>query len=281
MSIMRLPTIGWGAFMLLGALATTGGAVVQLCFAALGIGALGLAHGASDLEIVPPDRRATFLFVYGGTIIICLGWWVASPMMALTLFLLLSAIHFGLDDAPTDRPIERLARGVIMVAGPAILHRASLASILALAGGASATGLVAVMQVAGLLALAAIPILVLARWRSGERATAIWLAVGSMMLVLLPPLVGFTLVFVLLHARAQTAKRMKELGCPDLWTYLKLVGPLLAGAAIVTGTVALIFNSGDTAGMRALFAAITALAVPHMLVTPIFRRSAAQLAGAR
>ena len=238
---------------------------IQLAFAGIAIGVIGMAHGASDLALVPRARRPGFLAAYALVSGACLVWWTANPEVALPLFLLASAIHFAVEDAPAAPVLERAARGAGLIAVPAALHPASYATILGAAGwGAeqlSAT--VAAFQVTG--ALLAILLLAVA-WRRREPR----LALGTAALLLAPPLVGFSLGFLILHALPQTRARRERLGCASDLTYLRAIAPVLAAALVVVAAVGALLLRWDPSGIRSLFAGIAALAMPHLLVTPWF-----------
>lgn len=238
---------------------------VQLAFAILGIGVVGMVHGAGDLAIVRPDRRATFFAAYGLVSATTLLWWTSDPAVALPAFLVASAVHFGMEDAPNGQIAERVARGVALIAAPATLHVADYALLLRTAGGPSSSiALFApVLAVAG--GAAAVAMLTVAWARRDHR-----LAGGMAALLLLPPLVGFTAGFLILHALPQTRERRDRLHCASTASYLRLVAPVFAAALLLTGAVAAVLLHVDPSGVRGLFAGIAALAMPHLLVTPWF-----------
>jgi len=260
-------TLGWGALAGVAVVASLGTLPIQTGFAVLAIGVVGMAHGASDLAIVGPSRRPLFLALYAAAMLVCLLWWTMFPAAALPLFLAASAVHFGLEDAPADAPVERMLRGVGLVATPAVLHRADLRDLLNLAGGYStlSTGVVDIMAGAG--AIAAVGVLAIAARRSNTR-----LAIGTASLLLLPPLVGFSVGFLVLHAIPQTLARQRQIGCDSVASYLGQVAPLLAGAILIVGIIGLMVLQQETSGVRSLFAAVAALAAPHLLITPLFER---------
>jgi hypothetical protein len=106
------------ALLVVGAVATAPTPLpVQLVFAILGIGVVGMAHGAGDLAVVEPGRRPLFLAAYGIVSIVTLLWWTTEPAAALPAFLVASAVHFGMEDAPQGLLYERVARGVGLIAG--------------------------------------------------------------------------------------------------------------------------------------------------------------------
>ncbi|MDR6790714.1 Brp/Blh family beta-carotene 15,15'-monooxygenase [Sphingomonas sp. BE138] len=242
---------------------------VQLAFAILGIGVVGMVHGAGDLAVVAPPRRPTFLAAYGAVSLVTLLWWTADPAIALPAFLLASAIHFGLEDAPDGAVAERIARGVALVAAPAALHAEGYAALLRTAGGAGSPVAAATPVLALSGGVAAGGLLVLA-WRRRDGR----LAGGVAGLLALPPLVGFTTGFLILHALPQTAARRDRLGCGSTLSYLTTVAPVFAAAVVLAGMVAMLLLRVDPSGVRGLFAGIAALAVPHLLVTPWFEAGA-------
>jgi Brp/Blh family beta-carotene 15,15'-monooxygenase len=238
---------------------------VQLAFAILGIGVVGMAHGAGDLAVVEPNRRRPFLIVYGIVSITTLLWWTNDPAVALPAFLIASAVHFGMEDAPEGTLIERIARGVVLIAGPATLHWPGYGALLQTAGGSSSISADFTPLLAAAGGIAAITLLTLA-WQRRDRR----LAGGVTVLLLLPPLIGFTLGFLILHAMPQTAERCHRLGYVGIASYLRAVAPVFGAAIVLAAVVATLLLHFDPSGVRGLFAGIAALAVPHLLVTPWF-----------
>lgn len=271
----RAPPLGRGALLAAGGIASLLPFGAQFLFAASAILFLGLAHGASDLAVVTPRRRPSFLAAYGVAIGATLIWWLLAPAGALVFFLVLSSVHFGLDDAPVDRPGERLCRGVLMIAGPAVFHRQDLAALFVALTDQPQFGadLAATLAIAGAATAAFLPSLVAAHVRNGDRDGGVMLAIGGVALLALPPLVGFTLAFILLHARPQTVARMRTLGCVDLRAYAVRVAPVLGAAFIVVAGAAALFLQSRSPSLTTLFGGLAALAVPHMVVTPWWRTS--------
>ena len=266
------------ALVLAAGLASLAGGAGQLAYAlVVGLG-LGLLHGASDLRLVPPARRLAFLGCYLATALACLLCWQLAGTAALLLFLLLSAWHFAHEDELFTDRLTSLALGLFIVGGPALVHEAEVARLLALAmgpdaAGALAVGLASALALGGALAL---PVLLLAAWHR----RCLRLAATLCAVVLAPPLVGFALGFYLLHAAPQTRVRQRLLGAPTFKAYLHLTWPILLGAAFFTLAGGLVFLLQERTGIRALFAVLAAFAVPHMLVLPRFLAPGAE-AGSR
>lgn len=238
---------------------------VQLAFAILGIGVLGMLHGAGDLEVVASSRRPPFLVAYGIVSLATLLWWTAVPAVALPAFLLASTVHFGMEDARGAPLSERVAHGVVLIAAPATLHVPTYAALLRTAGGPASALPLATPLLAIIGGAAALLLLALA-WQRQD----VHLAGGVGALLLLPPLVGFTLGFLILHALPQTAERRDRLGYASTLSYLRGVAPIFVAAIMLAGLVAALLLHFDPSGIRGLFAGIAALAVPHLLLTPWF-----------
>lgn len=260
----RASAIGGSLLLAAASAAALGSLTVQLAFAVVAIGVIGMAHGASDLAIVERRQRPLFLALYVLVGILCLSWWIANPAVALPAFLVASAVHFGLEDAPEGSILEKIARGTSLVATPAALHMGALTELLSLAGTSTfVPPMVAVMAFAGGGAAAWLIAGAIQR-RDGRFLT------GTAALLVLPPLVGFSVGFLMLHALPQTVERSDQLGCADIADYLRATGPILFSAVILIGITGGLLLRLDPSGVRPLFAGIAALAVPHLLVTPWF-----------
>jgi len=203
---------------------------VQLAFAIMGIGVVGMVHGAGDLAVVQPSRQPLFLATYGIVSLVTLLWWTNDPAIALPAFLVASAVHFGMEDAPNGPWFERIARGVALIAGPAVLHASTYAALLRTAGGPSSF-LATYTPILAATGGAAVIMLLLLAWQRRD----LRLAGGMTAVLILQPLVGFTLGFLVLHALPQTIERRDRLGCPTTASYLASVAPVLGGALLVTG----------------------------------------------
>jgi Brp/Blh family beta-carotene 15,15'-monooxygenase len=263
--IARAPAWGWSLLLGAAAAASIGALTVQLAFAVVAIGVIGMAHGASDLAIVEPRQRPLFVALYVFVGAACLWWWVVDPAVTLPAFLVASAIHFGVEDAPADRPLERVARGTSLVATPATFHATNLTEILRL-GGTSTDVLPVMVQAMALIgAIAAAYLIVRASQRHDLR-----LLIGTVALVVLPPLVGFSVGFLILHAEPQTFERRTQIGCATTGSYLRTTAPILVAAILLVTIIGVLLLRFDPSGVRPLFAGIAGLAVPHLIVTPLF-----------
>jgi Brp/Blh family beta-carotene 15,15'-monooxygenase len=273
MTALCASAFGWGALFVSAAIAAWLPLGAQAGYAAALIAVLGLPHGAADLALVERSRRPSFLVAYLGTILAVVLFWRFQPVAALVSFLAVSFVHFATDGRDGAPSAHDWAVAAALVAGPAVFHRAGVATLFDATGASDrasmllSAGLAAIGLVAVPVALSA----VLASRDGHGRATE---TAALATVLLAPPLVGFALGFVVLHAREQTVRRQNELGMAGAVPYLRHVAPTLAGAAVVlAGLVAIV--PASPAGIEMLFASIAALAMPHMLVTPVWRNALA------
>lgn len=273
MTTGRAPSVWWGAFLVAGAAAACFGQSVQLGFAGLAIGVLGLPHGASDLAVIDRGRRNSFLLAYLGCIVAVVLLWRASPGLALGSLLVLSGLHFALDDRGDRGTLHQWALGGFLIGGPVLFHHATIAQLFfeATANQPIAQDLTNALQLVGLLATAGFATAIIAGWQRRHSREGCGELVVIAMTLALPPLIGFAIGFVLLHASGQTVERQREIGCATLPAYLWRIAPVLAGAFAVLTIIGLGMARGRVDDPALLFAGIAALATPHMLVTPLWR----------
>ena len=265
---------GWGIFFCIGFAAAIAGLTWQFAFASLSIALLGLPHGASDLLIVAPARRSSFLAAYLACIVAVAILWHYDAVVALSLLLILSIVHFVVDGMPNDGRLQHGATGAFIVGGPAILHRTDITTLFTAATGDANASILIAQAIFAVGILSAIIVAHHLMSNDGVHTDERMLegaAVGATLLF--PPLVGFAIGFVVLHARSQTTERQRAMRCPSLKRYLVRTAPLMAGASIVLALVAVEMLRGAGGGSAFLFAGIAALATPHMLITPLWLRS--------
>jgi hypothetical protein len=80
----------------------------------------------------------------------------------------------------------------------------------------------------------------------------------------------------MLHAVPKTKERRDRLQCVTTTAYLRATAPVLIAAMMMVGIVSGLLLRWDPLGVRAQFAGIAALAMPHLLVTPYFEQVARQ-----
>ena len=241
---------------------------------AVGVAFLGLPHGALDGILL---RNSAFwqkrfawlrfhLLYLVLAVAVVIAWWQA-PVVGLTVFLIISAVHFGGDFKPSPRPLQWLA-GAWLLLLPIGFHTSAVSDLFVVLSGPEAA------ELARLLALP-IPVLVLGGLMISLflSKTRILLPVEIGLLLLLawatPPLVYFTVYFCCLHSLRHFHRSWRHM--PRDWrgrmrqevvvyTLLTLLAAAMVGIWLSTGVEA------DALLMKLVFIGLAALTVPHMLI---------------
>ena len=265
---------------------------VQLTVLALAVALFGLPHGALDLALVQGASRGSWLAlaaaigVYLVVSAAVLAVWVTAPVVALLGFLAIAIIHFGLGDTEDlhgpQRAVEVIARGGFAGVAPLVFHPQTTRELFALLVGPNS---VATLDAA--LALLTTPVSYLwvaclaaaILWRLWQRAQG-WLpAVAELLLTtaifaVFHPLAAFLLYFCFVHS----VRHIADLGAARFpqsaararrWLLLESL-PFTA-ATVVLGVAAwFLFARAitfDQAMIRVIFWGLSALTMPHMILT--------------
>ncbi len=177
----------------------------------------GLPHGACDIalamtsfkrtrrEIVPP------IGAYIGVGAMMVALWSLSPVAALLVFLGLSGFHFGEDWAMLPSGLLRAMAGFSVITMAAFGQQDAVAQLFAaLTGSPDAVMVARWVKAAAPVCFLVTLISVHLAWRSGHRRWVTACCTCLLGLLLLPPIVGFTLFFVGLHGPRhwQSVQRM-------------------------------------------------------------------------
>ncbi|WBO86435.1 Brp/Blh family beta-carotene 15,15'-dioxygenase [Hymenobacter yonginensis] len=234
---------------------------------AVGMVALGVAHGACDQLVVPalvPTGNALRTWRYWGRFlggylglaaVVGLLWW-QWPAATVALFFLLTMWHWGSADAPgpTQVPVAQwlshsLLRGMLLFAVPAIwwpTETAGIVNDLLRFTGARPVALPQFGAVAGVLGtVVAVGHGLLWLWYARHRRWALLqrelteLLVLGMLLLLLPPRWSVVVYFVFWHSLqhvlrltgwlgyGSSALRSRQALLSQLWFFLRQAAPLL------------------------------------------------------
>ena len=254
------------------------GRVPETAFLALAV-IVGLPHGAFDHKVA---RHAfltrhgarwwqPFLVGYLALVSTMLWAWWAIPTVAFSLFLLLSVLHFGDQDAATGAPGRKMrivAHGGTPIVVSAACHPDTVERLFAALVPAHAHEIMLLLGGPFLLLWVAVAggsvIAYAVRGQADDRAGVLDLILVSLLFALAPPLIAFSLYFAAIHApRAFAAAmpadgfHMREMVLPLVLTMLGLA----LGAAIFAAGAEL-----PVAGnvVRTAFLLLSALTVPHM-----------------
>lgn len=277
-------TAFFAAVALTVALAITTGAqvpvVVQVIALAALVGVVGLPHGALDPLVArnagivdsPSTMRRYLLEYVGLALATAVGWWLV-PGVALPVFLLVSALHFG-GDWPWLGRTSRTLAGITVVGAPIAFHPSAAVDLLTpLATQATAERIVDLVGRAAPVVLVSTLVLVGVRDRSATATFELGLVVALSWLA--PPLVAFTVYFCALHSPRHIGEVLDGTGVERrhaaltalLFTSLTIVGASIAWWALPSSV-----TSPDDTLLQIVFVGLAALTVPHMRTIRLARR---------
>jgi beta-carotene 15,15'-dioxygenase len=265
---------------------------VQLTLLAAAVAIFGLPHGALDLALVQGASRGSWralaaaVGVYLVVSAAVLAVWLTAPVAALGGFLAIAIIHFGLGDTEdlrgSQRALEVIARGGFAGLAPLVFHPQTTRDLFALLVGPNATtaldhAINTVMPAAGWLWAACLIAVIL--WRLLQRAPG-WLPATAELLLttavfaVFHPLAAFLLYFSFVHS----VRHIADLGAARFpasapralrWLLLESL-PFTAATVGLAALAWLLFARSvafDEALLRILFWGLSALTMPHMILT--------------
>ena len=272
----------------------------QLVLLGLGLASIGMPHGAMDHRVAEvcirprlgargAQCRWFFGVGYLGLSAIVLLGWATLPLFTLVAFFLYSAVHFGMGDDGHTPLAAAVFRGAVPIVLPLAIRPVESGGLLSSVAGRA----VDLLPLQGALVAAALVCVIVTLvhailynpWRQ-----AALVACELLLLVVAnyvaPPLIAFGLYFVLLHASRHMIDLADWLSPGDVRSGLMRVGRECWPLTLITlaaMSVALVFIQRDSieAGVvRVLFVTVSALTVPHMIVTAIAARRAVATAPA-
>jgi Brp/Blh family beta-carotene 15,15'-monooxygenase len=265
---------------------------LQLTILATAVVIFGLPHGALDLALVQGascgSRRALVaaIAVYLLVTAAVLAVWLTAPVAALLGFLAIAIIHFGLGDTEDlhglQRAVEVIARGGFAGIAPLVFHHQTTRDLFALLVGPNSTNLLdnshaIITLTATFLWVASLTAAVV--WRLIQRQQGWIPAVAELLLTtaifaVFQPLAAFILYFCFVHS----VRHIADLGAarfPDSaprarrWLLFESL-PFTAATVILGTAVWLVFArtiNFEEAMMRTVFWGLSALTMPHMILT--------------
>ena len=245
-----------------------------------GVVLAGLPHGSLDplvaRQVFGQDRGFTMIRFFFGYLLLAAATaagWLAAPNVALSLFLIVSAFHFGSDWQGRGDGWGRAAYGFCVISISTLNYTADVRQIFSTLGATRSENIVSGLR---LLAGVAILLATLSLFRRTQRRLLDCMELAGIVLggLALPPLVFFTCYFCLLHSPRHLLLTSQHVG---------LRGPVqvvVAAAPIVVATLGLaallwLFLPAYDASSRVLqvvFIGLAALTAPHMLLTALSER---------
>ncbi|MEM8883219.1 MAG: Brp/Blh family beta-carotene 15,15'-dioxygenase [Planctomycetota bacterium] len=255
-----------------------------VCVTALPHGAVDHLAGRTVFGRWGRAWPAVFGGVYLALLALTVAVWLAAPPLALTLFLLLSALHFGYGDLRPERGgfVEAALRGSIPVFGPILFWPAATAQLFGwlLPGTEPASVLAVTRTIASAtpFALLAWAGLALYQYRFARKDGFEIIALVLLVLAL-PPLLSFGIYFCGWHSfrhGLECAAELDRRGPRRGWlAYARHAAPLTL-ATIGLGAAAYLLLSDarlDPVAMtRVVFIGLAALTVPHVVIHALCAR---------
>jgi len=242
---------------------------------------LGVPHGALDpifarqlYAVSSLVGWAVFVGAYVGLALLVIGFWRLAPVVFLILFLVASTLHFSADLAAGTPRLTRLVYGGAVIVLPTLLHAAEMTRLFGfLVDVNAADRFVSVLAFLAWPWLAGIFLSVLVMFKR-DWLTALELTSSSLLVLVVPPLLSFTLFFCVMHS-ARHALRTQRYASAS-WRQLLLTS--LAPTAAVAATALLTWWAIKDAPLdmrmvQMVVIGLAALTAPHMLLVERVRFS--------
>ncbi len=285
-----LPSDRWSFAQVMHAV-LTGGALVATAAGALldtpmisslmgaAILIFGLPHGTLDLALIraskADSKSAAVVALYLGCAYAMYVLWRMESGVAVLMFLSLSIRHFAEDWS--DRLPSFFAHGVAvaLITAPALVHSVALELLFSfLVGAASAATIVDVAMLIAPVATAVACVGIISMWTDGHRTSAAATGLSLIGLIGLPPLIGFTLFFCLMHSPTQFSAGLKALNWRRPHQWARVVGSLTLAALGIAAAVYVNVSAKTVPQTMVVttFVTLSILTLPHMIVPFLMRR---------
>jgi beta-carotene 15,15'-dioxygenase len=239
----------------------------------------GLPHGTLDLALIrtskADSRAVAVVALYLGCAAAMYALWRIDPGVALTMFLGLSIRHFAEDWVDQLPPF--FAHGIVtaLITAPTLAYSVALESLFSLLVGAALAA--TAVDVAILIAPVAIAVAcvgIISLWTDAHRASAVATGLSLIGMIWLPPLIGFTLFFCLMHSPKQFSTGLKALGRrrPRQWALVVVPLTLAALGLACAIYISLQVEAVPQAMVITTFVTLSVLTLPHMIVPYLVRR---------
>ena len=241
----------------------------------------GVPHGALDpifahrlYAVRTPGAWLAFVMLYIGLGALVIVFWVLSPSLFLTIFLLASAAHFSGDLADGTHWSARVLYGGAAIVLPTLLHATEMTRLFGfLVSTAAADRFVGALHFLAWPWLAATLWVLVFVWRRNW-LTALEIASSSLLVIAAPPLLGFAIFFCVMHSARHVLRTKHYAGLSARQLLLTSVAPT---AAVIAG-VALVWTFVQSAPLdmrvvQFVVIGLAALTAPHMLLVERVRLS--------
>ncbi|MFN0047366.1 MAG: Brp/Blh family beta-carotene 15,15'-dioxygenase [Sphingorhabdus sp.] len=244
--------------------------------AAVAIVLVGIPHGTLDVEIASIrfgrssySDKFKILAGYFSCAAIMTLCWLTNSALALTLFLVISIIHFGQDWRGGADIFLAMMVSWALIALPALSHPEEVINIFVMLTDAEAGSTISAI-LACTAAPAALGSLAFTYWayKNGETLNAVDVASCLTAALFLPPLIAFAVFFCGLHSPRHMEESLRE--CSGL-SAAKKAGVMAAVFPLAIALGVLLFIGMDNLQLesgviRSAFILISILTVPHFIL---------------
>ncbi len=251
--------------------------------------ALGVPHGALDTifaqqvyRLRSPSAWLAAAVAYGVLAASVVGAWMLSPAVFLIGFLLLSIAHFAGDPESGVKTLTRVVYAGAVIVLPCLRFEADVARLFGfLAGPRSGASLAAALSMLAWPWMACCLCTAALEWRPHRMAATELLAVTLLMLVA-PPLIGFTAFFCGMHSVRHVIRTYHYASRNSLRFLISAatVPMFVVVLAVIVGWMFFDRSSLSEHVTQFLFVGLAALTVPHMVLVERVRLSGWRLGAA-
>ena len=247
----------------------------ELLTIAVLIAFVGVPHGALDTAFARQrfglhTFRAWVVFSLGYVLVMLLvvaSWW-KMPVVFLTGFLGLSALHFSGDPVSGTPGIVRLVQGGAVLVLPAILYPTELTQLFGMLVGPGAAGVVApVVSAASVPWACAVMVCITLTW-SRSRQMSFELAAVATLACVVPPLLAFAIFFCGMHSARHILRTVSWAQFTEGRLAIGAVVAPMLGVACLAGVAWML--RGDVPlepkVIQLIFVGLASVTVPHMLL---------------
>lgn len=167
----------------------------------------GLPHGACDLSLAAKAfgaGRGELVLVVAGYLAVAgamAAMWHQAPLMALICFTALAAFHFGEDWTMLPGGLLRSVAGLAVITTASLGHQSAVTALFAAMTEAQEAPTIAQWLAASApMTWLVTSVGLYLAWQAGHRAWVMAYVLAYICLFMLPPVIGFTIFFVGLHA---------------------------------------------------------------------------------
>jgi beta-carotene 15,15'-dioxygenase len=258
------------------------GDMLPAMIAAVAIIVVGIPHGSLDIEIAATrfgksttHGKIQITSAYLAAAILMTLLWFTIPPLALTLFLIVSIIHFSADWRTSVDPFLAYMVGWALIALPALSHLDAVTAIFSwLTGNQSGAVIAALLACSAVPAVLGCIVYTGLAFRQGRHSDGIDLVCCLFAMVILPPLISFALFFCCLHSPRHLIGAVQDAGKIPL---LQKAVIALTVIIFALGLGVLLFVLGGTASVdtnviRTAFLLLSILTVPHFILEQLSDR---------